>query len=124
MASLAEETVTFKQFYYFVRSITCPNTLKMWMICKKLKLQRVGCEMEKAIFKTIYQDFFSINAPYCIAVGDFTREALKIYIELANPIKIKHLLLLIQKELHETLSQEGSFDFYFIYLLVEDLFHA
>ena len=46
--------------------------------------------MEKAVFKTIYEDFFSVNAPYRIAVGDFTREALKICIELADPIRIKH----------------------------------
>ena len=35
-----------------------------------------------------------------------------------------HLLLLIQKELHENVSQGSSFDFCFIYSLVEDLFHA
>ena len=94
------------------------------MICEKLKLQRTGYQMKKAVFKTIYEDFFSVNAPYCIAVGDFTREALKICIELADLTRIKHLLLLMQKELYGIVSQESSFDFYFIYLLVEDLFHA
>ena len=124
MASSAKETLSFKQFYNFLQSLACPNTLKVLMICEKLKVQRPEYQLEKTFFNVMYADYFSGNAPYRIAVGDFTREALKTCVELADPLRIKDLLLLLQPELRVTISQGNSFDFYFIYSLVNELFHA
>lgn len=114
-AELCKGTVTFKEFYLFIRSeLTCSNDLKFWMICE----QNYKDNIQLADFKRIYKDFFSSNAPYRVAFREITVESFKICLELsAEPVKLLLLLRLAQMEAHK-LVKINSVDLSFIYCLV------
>ena len=59
-AELCKGTVTFKEFYLFIRSeLTCSNDLKFWMICE----QNYKDNIQLADFKRIYKDFSVVMHP-------------------------------------------------------------
>ena len=114
------ETVTFKEFYFFVQSeLKCSNDLKFWMICE----QSDKADIQLTDFKRIYEDFFRINAPYQVALREVTVECFKICMELsADPAQLQRLLRLAQKEAHE-LVKNNFIDLSFIHCLVTNLIH-
>lgn len=114
-AELCKGTVTFKEFYLFVRSeINCSNDLKFWIICE----QSYKDNIQMLDFKRIYKDFFSSKAPYPVAVSEITVESFKICLELsAEPAQLQRLLRLAQMEAHKLLKINSS-DLSCMYCLV------
>ena len=121
-AELCGGTVTFKEFYLFVRSIICSNDLKFWMICEMICRSERSC-IQLADFKRIYKDFLSSNAPCRVALKEITSESIKMCLELsAEPAQLQRLLRLAQIEAHE-LCKSHSSDLSFLYCLVMNFIH-